>query len=38
MLSVFVYFNNAINNEPILISTLAAGGVQDTFAGEVGEG
>ena len=26
------------NNEPILTSTLAAGIVQDTFAGEAGEG
>ena len=28
----------AINNEPILSSMLAAGIVQDTFAGEAGEG
>ena len=27
-----------INNEPILCSMLAAGIVQDTFAGEAGEG
>ena len=27
-----------INNEPILSSMLAAGIVQDTFAGEAGEG
>ena len=28
----------SINNEPILSSMLAAGIVQDTFAGEAGEG
>ena len=30
--------DNTFNNEPILISTLAAGIVLDTFAGEAGEG
>ena len=31
-------FGRPINNEPILSSMLAAGIVQDTFAGEAGEG
>ena len=33
-----LYFSNSFNNEPILSSMLAAGIVQDTFAGEAGEG
>ena len=38
METIFLVLNN-INNEPILIrSTQAAGIVQDTFAGEAGEG
>ena len=32
------HFSIVINNEPILSSTLAAGIVQDTFAGKAGEG
>ena len=33
-----LYFSNSFNNEPILVSMLAAGIVQDTFAGEAREG
>ena len=39
-IKIKLYYNNTycINNEPILTSTLAAGIVQDMFAGEAGEG
>ena len=33
-----LYLVIVINNEPILSSMLVAGVVQDTFAGEAGEG
>ena len=33
-----LHFRIVINNEPILSSMLAAGIVQDTFAGKAGEG